>query len=198
MTRDASAVKVRHEPVQHAKEGRLPAAGGSGDYCDSIAEVKAHAVERGERAVRIPVRQVGQACRDHTSTGMNNRRHAMSAGRSSCGAVNDGYANQSFAPPIAWSAMNNTTARPEAAMTIQWSHSRFLFWNALREAEPKPLASIDSASWIELSTPLSTTATTTSAHEPGQRGRHPRSRWASRTPPNAATTPGGRSIAAAL
>src|SRR5438128_12028822 len=90
MTCDASAVKMRHEPVQHPEEGRLPSSRGSGDHRDSIAEVKAHAVERGERAVRIPVREVGQARRGHISTGMNKRRHATKPGRSICGAINEG------------------------------------------------------------------------------------------------------------
>jgi hypothetical protein len=68
----------------------------------------------------------------------------------------------------------------------------------VRGPEPKPLASIDSASWMEPSTLVSTTGTTTSAHERGPRGRHPRKRCASLTCTNEAATEGTRLSAAAI
>ena len=46
----------------------------------------------------------------------------------------------------------------------------------VRGPEPKPRASIDSASWIEPSTLVRTTGTTISDQDLGPRGRHPRNR----------------------
>ena len=68
----------------------------------------------------------------------------------------------------------------------------------MRVAEPKPRASIDSASWIEPSALVRTTGTTTSAQDAGPRGRQPRRRCASVTSANVVPTMPTRFIDAAI
>src|ERR1700737_4224754 len=88
--------------------------------------------------------------------------------------------------------MNPSTAQADAATSNQ---SRVVSAEPLSEVrgpEPKPRASIDSASWIEPSTLVRTTGTTTSAQDRGPRGFHPRRRCASLTWTKEAATEGTR------
>src|SRR5260370_25283779 len=95
-----------------------------------------------------PVREVAQACDRHATTGANSRRHAASDARSTAGVVSAGYAYHSAAPPLARDARKVVTAAAEAPTRNQ-SHLRSRDdFNALRGPEPKPHASMDSASCI--------------------------------------------------
>src|ERR1700682_786227 len=93
------------------------------------------------------------------------------------GAWRVGYGYQSAAR----AAMKMITAADEVATRIQSDRFRWFDLSEVRGPEPKPRASIDSASWIEPSTLVRTTGTTTSAQERGPRGFHPRRRCASLT-----------------
>src|SRR5947208_15683821 len=95
------------------------------------------------------------------------------------GAVSRGYGAHGPAQPAAIDSANSATADAEATTSTQSFELMRTGLMCVRGPEPKPRASIDSASWIELSTLVRTTGTATSAHERGPRGRQPRMRCAS-------------------
>src|ERR1051326_6671151 len=122
---------------------------------------------------------------------------AASGSGSSRGAISAGYGDHGATHPQAIDATNTRTAASDAPTRSQ-SRLRMLGGcRCVRGPEPNPRASIDSASWMELSTLVSTTGTATSAHERGPRGRQPRMRWASLTWTYVDPTAGTRFSAAA-
>ena len=88
--RDAAAMKVRHEAVQHAQQGGLAAARWSSDKGHPLADDKADVMQRRHRGAWIPICEVGQTRRRQTNTGANKRRQETSAGRSIRGATSEG------------------------------------------------------------------------------------------------------------
>ncbi len=178
---DSSAVEVRHETVEDPEQRRLAASGWPGHYRQPVFDRQAYILQRGLVAPGIPVREVGQRRDRHTSTGVKRSKQAAMGQGWIVGRVSDGYANQSAAQPAARAAAKPASAKTDAATSSQSERRRA--WPAIvvRTPEPNPRASIDSASWIEPSTLVSTTGTPTSIHERGPRGRHPRSRCASVT-----------------
>src|ERR1700694_6211080 len=78
--------------------------------------------------------------------------------------------------PLARALTSRITAAAEAPTRIQSFVLSGAALSEVRGPEPKPLASIDSASWIEPSTLVRTTGTTTSAQDRGPRGFPPRRR----------------------
>src|SRR5258708_1634752 len=110
------------------------------------------------------------------------------------GAWRVGYGYQS----AALAAMKAMTAADDVATRIQSVLRICVALSEVRGPEPKPRASIDSASWIDPSTLVSTTGTTTSAQERGPLGRQPRSRCASLTWTKDEATEGTRLSEAAI
>ena len=97
------------------------------------------------------------------------------------GDVSVGYAYHGAAHPMTWETRKTANDAAEAATNSQSEGRRRADLTAVRGPEPNPRASIDSASWIDPSTLVSTTGTTISDHDLGPLGRHPRSLWASVT-----------------
>src|SRR5205809_1460923 len=195
---DAPAVKMRHEPVEDAQQRRLAAARRPGDERQACVELDGHVGERRPGGAGVRVREVGQARRRHTTTGVTSSSQTANARTSTEGAISEGYANHSAAHPRKRASTKPRRARPALAITIQSARMSGARANLVRGPEPKPRASIDSASWIEPSALVSTTGTTISAHVRGPRGRQPRSRCASLTSVNDLAIDGARFSDAAI
>src|SRR5258708_5933580 len=166
----------------------------SGDDGEAVLEFLCHVGQCRVRRAGVPIREGSYARDRHVSTGVKRRRQAASGAIVMAGAWRVGYGYQS----AALAAMKAMTAADDVATRIQSVLRICVALSEVRGPEPKPRASIDSASWIDPSTLVSTTGTTTSAQERGPLGRQPRSRCASLTWTKDEATEGTRLSEAAI
>src|SRR5215472_1687284 len=191
-TSNTATMKVWDEAVQHPQQRRLAPAGWTSHHGESVLKHSPNVTERGLCRARIPVIQVGYRPDRHNNTGAKRSTQAASGRGSIAGAPSVGYGSQSAAQPAMRETANSARARADAATKDQSDRCMRLGFAAVLGPDPKPRASMDSASWMDPSMVLSTTGTRISDQERGPRGRQPRSRCASVTWVNEVATAGTR------